>query len=31
MLWKEDLLNRREMLSLYHPEIEEKETIYLWK
>ena len=31
MLWKEDLLKRSEMLSLYHPEIEEKETIYLWK
>lgn len=31
MLWKEDSLKRSEMLSLYHPEIEEKETIYLWK
>ena len=31
MLWKEDLLKRSEMLSSYHPEIEEKETIYLWK
>ena len=31
MLWKEDLLKRSEMLSSYHPEIKEKETIYLWK